>query len=345
LKLFEINIDKNRIILHTIFWIVWVVSFTIIQSVGNNINEWFMWLMYYVITLPIFITHTYLIAYWLLPKLFSTHRYWLFIASIFLLLILFSVIELIISNELVFKVFDSNNAFPPGYLNLKNIIISGIGNHYIILVFFAIKAGRSWYSVQNKKDELLQTKMETDLEIYHYQLQPKLVLTLIEELEILSDKSPEKAPEMIVKISNFLNHFLFEGKEDLLPLTTEVNLIEEFLSIHEYALEGRLISNFVVNGMLQSFVVPPLLLIPYINCAIKLAYECNNSFESTVIIKAEKKYLLFTFTFWSEKKFRLFDNENIEVTKKRLKYNYPGKHRLIENIDENFREVSLEVFY
>ncbi len=301
--------------------------------------------MYYVITLPIFITHTYLIAYWLLPKLFSTHRYWLFIASIFLLLILFSVIELIISNELVFKVFDSNNAFPPGYLNLKNIIISGIGNHYIILVFFAIKAGRSWYSVQNKKDELLQTKMETDLEIYHYQLQPKLVLTLIEELEILSDKSPEKAPEMIVKISNFLNHFLFEGKEDLLPLTTEVNLIEEFLSIHEYALEGRLISNFVVNGMLQSFVVPPLLLIPYINCAIKLAYECNNSFESTVIIKAEKKYLLFTFTFWSEKKFRLFDNENIEVTKKRLKYNYPGKHRLIENIDENFREVSLEVFY
>ena len=345
MKLFEINIDKNRIILHTIFWIVWVVSFTIIQSVGNNINEWFMWLMYYVITLPIFITHTYLIAYWLLPKLFSTHRYWLFIASIFLLLILFSVIELIISNELVFKVFDSNNAFPPGYLNLKNIIISGIGNHYIILVFFAIKAGRSWYSVQNKKDELLQTKMETDLEIYHYQLQPKLVLTLIEELEILSDKSPEKAPEMIVKISNFLNHFLFEGKEDLLPLTTEVNLIEEFLSIHEYALEGRLISNFVVNGMLQSFVVPPLLLIPYINCAIKLAYECNNSFESTVIIKAEKKYLLFTFTFWSEKKFRLFDNENIEVTKKRLKYNYPGKHRLIENIDENFREVSLEVFY
>ncbi len=345
MKLFKINIDKNRIILHTIFWFVWVVSFTIIQSVGNNINEWFMWLMYYVITLPIFIIHTYLIAYWLLPKLFFTRRYWLFIAGIFLLLILFSVIELIISNELVFKVFGSNSAFPPGYLNLKNIIISGIGNHYIILVFFAIKAGRSWYSVQNKKDELLQTKMETDLEIYHYQLQPKLVLTLIEELEILSDKSPEKAPDMIVKTSNFLNHFLFEGKEDLLPLTTEVKLIEEFLSIHEYALEGRLTSNFVVNGMLQSFVVPPLLLIPYINCAIKLAYQCNNSFESTVIIKAEKKYLLFTFTFWSEKEFQLFDNENIEVTKKRLKHNYPGKHRLIENIDDNFREVSLEIFY
>jgi two-component system LytT family sensor kinase len=92
-------------------------------------------------------------------------------------------------------------------------------------------------------------------------------------------------------------------------------------------------------------VVPPLLLIPFINSAIKLVYECNNSFESTVIIKAEKKYLLFTFTFWSENEFRLSDQENIEITKKRLNYSYPGKYRLIENIDENFREVSLEIFY
>ena len=345
MKLFEINIDKNRIILHTIFWIMWVVSFTIIQSVGSGVNQWIMWLMYYVITLPIFIAHTYLIAYWLLPKLFAKGRYLLFIAGVLLLLILFSVIELIVSNELVFKVFGNNNVFAPGYLNLKNIIISGIGNHFIILLFFAIKAGQSWYSIQNKRDELLQTKTETDLEIYHYQLQPKLVLTLVEELEIISEKSPEKAPEMIVKISNFLNHFLFEGKEELLPLPLEVKLIGEFLAIHEHALEGKLTSNFMVNGLLQAFVVPPLLLVPYINSAIKLVYECNNSFESTVIIKAEKKYLLFSFTFWSENEFRLLDNENIEMTKKRLKYNYPGKHRLIENIDDNFREISLEIFY
>lgn len=324
---------------------MWIVSFTVIQSVGNNANMWIMWLMYYLITLPIFVVHTYLIAYWLLPKLFLKGRYWLFIAGVLLLLLLFSALELVVSNELVFKAFGSDNAFAPGYLNLKNIIISGIGNHFIILVFFAIKAGRSWYSVQNKKDELLQTKMETEIEIYRYQLQPKLVLTLMEELEILSEKKPEKAPEMIVKISSFLNRFLFEGKEELLPLQTEVKLIEEFLSIHKHALAGQLTSNLVVNGLLQSFVVPPLLLIPYISCAIKLVYECNNSFESTVIIKAEKKYLLFSFTFWSEKEFRLLDCENIEITKKRLMYNYPGKYRLIENIDENFREVSLEIYY
>lgn len=345
MKVFKKNIETSEVILHTLFWVIWVIIFSLIQSIGSDFDEWILWLWYYVITLPIFIVHTYLIAYWLIPKVFFKNRYWLFGLAIFILLILFSVIELIVSNELVFKVFDVNKVFNSGYLNIKNIVISGIGNHYIILVFLAIKAGRSWYSAQNRKEELLNSKTETDLEIYRYQLQPKLILTLMEELEILSEINHEKTPEMIVKISNFLNRFLYEGIEELIPLELEVQLIQEFLDIHKHALSNWLTNNFVVNGMLKSFVVPPLLLLPYINSAIKIVYECNNLYESTVIIKAEKKYLLFTFTFWSEKGFSLTDNENIEITKKRLKFNYPGKHRLIENIDENFREVSLEIYF
>lgn len=345
MKLFITNIDRGEVVLHTLFWVMWILTFTAIQSIGNGLDEWFLWLMYYIITLPVFIIHTYIIAYWLLPAMLNTGRFWLFIIGVLVLLIIFSVIELVVSNELVFRVFDKSKVFEPGFLNIKNIVISGVGNHYIILVFLAIKAGRSWYSVLNEKDELLQSKTETDLEIYQHQLQPKLILTLMEELEILTKINPEKAPDMIVKVSSFLNKFLYEGKNELIPLQLEVQLIEEFLNIHKEALSTWLTSNFVVNGMLKSFVVPPLLLLPYINCAIKLVYECNNFYESTVIIKAEKKYILFTFTFWSEKGFSLADNNNIEITKKRLKHNYPGKHRLIENIDENFREVSLEIFF
>ncbi len=345
MKAIKLNIDRKEIILHTLFWMMWVTTFTLVQSVANGFEDWFLWLMYYLITLPVFVIHTYIIAYWLLPEVFFKSRFLLFAVGILLLLFIFSVIELIVSNELVFKVFDKSKAFEPGYLNFQNIVISGIGNHYIILVFFAIKAGRSWYSAQNQSEKLLLTKTETDIEIYRHQLQPKLILTLMEELEVVSEMKPEKAPEMIVKISNFINQFLYEAKDELIPLELEVRLIEEFLAIHKLALSDFLTSNFVVNGLLKSYVVPPLLLLPYINSAIKLAYDCNNLFESTVIIKAEKKYLLFTFTFWSEKRFRLADNENIEITKKRLKYNYPGKHRLIENVDENFREVSLEIFF
>lgn len=305
---------------------------------------WTVWLMYYLITLPIFVVHTYLVAYWLLPHTFFKGRYFCFAAYGLLLLTVFSVIELIVSNHLVFKVFDKNLAFDPGYLNIKNILVSGVGNHYIILVFIAIKVGIEWYGASNKKEELLRTSVETELEMYRYQLQPRMVLSLVDELEGITKEQPDKAPEMIINISNFLNIFLLEGKEELIPLQLEVKLIEKFLEIHNNALGEKIKSNFIVSGNLKPYVVPPLLLLPIINSAIKLVYECNKSFESTVFIKAEKKYLLFSFSFWSEDEFSLTDNENNIITEKRLKYTYPGKHRLVENIDSNFREFSLEIY-
>ena len=163
-------------------------------------------------------------------------------------------------------------------------------------------------------------------------------------MEVISEKQPDKLPEMIIKTSGFLNHFLFDIKDELIPLSLEVKLIDEFLEIHRLVLGNRLNSKLVVNGNLQAHVCPPRLLLPFINSAIKLVYNCNNSFESTVLIKAEKKYLLLTFTFWSNDNFRLFHNEESRITKQRLMSNFPQKHRIIENEDDNFTELSLEIF-
>ena len=337
-------IDRSEIALHVFFWIMWIISFTLVQSLGKGIDTFFVWLMYYLITLPIFVVHTYLIAYWLLPLAFFKKRYSLFVLGIAVFLMFFSIIELVVSNELVFKIFDPSKEFPPGYLNLKNIVISGIGNHYIILVFLAIKAGRSWYSAKNRKDELVRSNLETELEIFRYQLQPRLVLSLMNELEQITEENGGKAPEMIVKISQFLNRFLYEGSEDLIPLSLEVQMIEDFLEIHKHALGERFSSNFIVNGKLGTYVVPPLLLLPLLNDVIKMVYECNDLFESTVIIKGERKYLLLSLSFWSEKEFRIAANENIEITRKRLNYSFPERFRFIENIDNNFREFSIEIF-
>jgi len=344
LEIGKIHIDKKSILLHSVFWLGWIISFTIIQSLGSDAHQYFVWLMYYVITLPVFIVHTYIIAYWLLPETFFKGKFLLAFAGAVILLIVFSVIELVVSNEFVFKVFDKSKMFEAGYLNPANIIISGIGNHFIILVFLAIKVGQSWYFSKNETADLMQIKMETELEIYKYQLQPKIILTMIEELETITRKEPEKLPQMIIQMSGFLNYFLFEVKDELIPLSLEVKLINEFLDFHKHAIGERLRSSFIVNGNLQAHVCPPLLLLPFINSAIKIVYKCNNSFESTVIIKAEKKYLLFTFTFWSEEDFKLVNNNDLETIKKRLLFNFPSKYRIVENTDANFAELSLEIF-
>ena len=344
MKFYNLHIDKKRTLLHVLFWITWVVVFVIVQGIGGGRAEYFTWLMYYLITLPIFVIHTYLIAYWAVPKFFFSGRYIEFIFIGFLFLVIFSVAELLVSNELIFRFFDPSKMFNPGYLNPRNILISGIGNHYVIFVFLAIKAGKSWYSTEQRRQELVLSSVETELEIYQYQLQPKLILSLVEQMERLAIQNPAKAPELIIKVSGFLNRFLFEGKGDMISLALDVRLLEEYLGIHQLALGERVKINFVTNDNLKPFTVPPLLLLPFLYDSLKIVYECNNTFEISVLIKTERKYLLFSFTLWSEENFLLGENNNVEITKQRLNYKFRGKHRLIENIDDNFREISLEIF-
>ncbi len=344
MKILGRHISFKIFIFHVLFWIAWIVCFTTIQSLGNGRDELFVWSMYYIITLPIFVAHTYLVAYWLVPRYFLKREFLLFGLLVIISLVVFSTIELIISNELVFKVFDEPKAFAPGYLNAKNIVVSGLGNHYIILVFLAIRAIKSWHNAKNQREELALQNTETELEIFRYQLRPKFVYSLIAELEQLAIEKSRKTPEMIVKISDFLNSLFYEANAELIPLKTEVKLIKDFLAMQELAIGNRLKVNMVVNGEVMSSVIPPLLIFPFLNIAFKEIYDNKNNFEVTLIVKIEKKYLLFSFSIWSEHEFTLKDDENISLTKKRLQYSFEGKHRIIENEDANFREVSIEIF-
>ena len=338
------HIPLKLILFHILFWMAWVVSFTAIQSLGKGFAEMYVWLAYYLITLPIFIVHTYLVAYWLVPKYFFNRDFLLFIVGIIFFLFLFSFIELVVSNELVFRVFDPSKVFGAGYLNLKNLFASGVGNHYIILVFLAIRAIKSWHGAKNQKEELALQKLETELEIFRFQLRPKFVYSLIEELENMALAKSEHTPEMIVKISDFLNSLFYEANAELIPVKTEIKLIKDFIAIQELAIGNRLKSTLVVNGEIMLSVIPPLLIFPFLNIAFREIHANTSEFETTLVIKIEKKYLLFSFTVWSESDFTLKNDSNIELTKKRLQYNYNGKHRIIENEDANFREVSIEIF-
>jgi sensor histidine kinase YesM len=305
----------------------------------------FLWFRYYVITLPVFIIHTYLIAYWLIPVTFYKNRYGLLALGIIVLLNLFSVIELIISNELVFKPFSHGSGMGWDYLNLKNILISGIGDHYIILVFLAIKVGKAWHQAQNMKKAEQRLNEEAELEIYHYQHQPRLMLHLMDVLRDTISKSPEKAPELIIRISNFINQFLKENHSDWRPLLTETDLMERFLSINELALSNLKKGEIKLQGNLKPFVIPPFLFLPVLENAIKTGKMCNDSFECTVFVKGENRKLNFTVELWSENKLELPGNHDSEMLRLRLQHYFAGKFRLSEENDENFRMLQLEILY
>jgi two-component system LytT family sensor kinase len=106
---------ENRYLRHGLFWIVWVIGFTFVKSFGASLDVYFGWLIYYIVTLPLFIIHTYLIVYWAAKKFLKGPRIIFFIVLFILLMSVFSFIELIVTDELLSRfipeIFSNNNYY------------------------------------------------------------------------------------------------------------------------------------------------------------------------------------------------------------------------------------------
>ena len=154
---------------HIFFWLCWVLGFTFIKSFGQAYEIYFGWFSYYVLTLPIFVLHTYLVAYVLIPRFFN-RKQWPVFALLFVLFFYgFSVLELILSNEFIFVWYPTGSLVTDDYLESGNVIRSGLGNLYIVLVFLAAKTVRNWYMADKQQKELLAGRAEAADGGYHYQ--------------------------------------------------------------------------------------------------------------------------------------------------------------------------------
>lgn len=223
---------QNKYIRHSLFWIGWILGFTFIKSIGQGMDVYTAWMVYYIITLPVFVAHTYLIVYWAAPRFLSGYRITIFILIFFLAMVLFSFLELLITNELLGKIFP--NVYPGVrlYLDPGTVIISGIGNLYILLVFVALKMIRSWVLSDQQKKAIMQRKLLMERADANAFIQPGMLLHSVASIEKLSRSNPEEVPAAIAMLSELLNMVMEARKELLVRIDEEIRNVRRLIDLY-----------------------------------------------------------------------------------------------------------------
>jgi hypothetical protein len=337
--------SKKRAARHAFFWFIWISSFTVLQSFGSGIHDYFAWSVYYLITLPLFMAHTYAIAYWLVPKYFFRHHYLVFSVWVVVLLVLASIGELIISNELIWKLVKPENIQSGNYLNGQNILINGLGNEYIIIVFLSVKVVQFWNSKMGEKSELISKKLLAEIELLHLQSYPRFILKVLDRLEHLAETGSPQTSDMIIRLSNLMSSMSSGLKSAKILLYKEIELIRSYSDIQQLILPKNCNLNILVTGELKDVYIPPFLFFQLVEEGYAVLDECNEKTDFTILIRTEPHYLLFSMTSWNDRALKVpFDREVIENCRKYLNYFYPENHKVISNFEINFAEVILEIY-
>lgn len=272
----DLEIFRKKILRHGVFWLTWIFSFTFIKSFGAPMEVYLAWFVYYIITLPVFIGHTYLIVYWLGRKFIQGYRI-IFFCFLFLFSVyLFSCIELLITHELLAKWFPKVFSVDAGYLSYGNVLISGIGNLYIVLVFIAARMIRTWYLSSEEKKNLNQLLLEDRVAEANSRIQPGLLMYASEKIEVLAESGSESVSASIAILSEILNGTMLTREKDHHRIDEELKLIKQLTKLHALFNEEEAPGVRIKGADLSNVNIPALAVFSLLEILLRTIHSVRN---------------------------------------------------------------------
>lgn len=210
-----------------------------------------------------------------------------------------------------------------------------------------VKGFITWFNDIKFKLELNRKNYEMELALVKSQINPHFLFNTINNIDVLINKDATRASEYLNKLSDIMRFMLYETKPTKIPLNKELTYIEKFIELQKIRTTNPHYINYTVKGDETNFMIPPMLLIPFIENAFKhaenkkaenaininldiehgkLVFKCENSYNQNTQMKQEHSGL------------------GGELIKKRLALLYPDKHKLTITNNNELYNVELSLY-
>ncbi len=325
-----------RILSHILFWLAIIVFYTFVY--GRMSGNYVVTFIHLVYTLPIYIASTYFTLYFIIPRYLLKKKYLdTFIAGYYVVLAA-AYFEIILSLFLIVRPapFLQEAVINGGEFNSTSldVFLRLIG--IFVVVFFAstVKILKHWYNTQKTNQLLTKEKFEAELNFLKSQVHPHFLFNTLNNLYALTLKQSEKAPEVVMKLSELLDYMLYECNTDYIALKKEVNLIKNYISLELLRYDKRADIQFNISGEPEKYQIAPLLLFPFVENSFKHGVSSSSSSAFIYInLKAERNSILFEIeNSVPEKPVKKSERRGhgigLDNIKKRLELIYPENHQL-----------------
>ncbi len=295
----------------------------------------------FLIIMTCYLTIGYYNLYILVPRYMLEKKYAAYII-LFSLSILFGVfiqglLEFVVDsipgvNRSELSMFNSPENFLIDNLSglcVNSICIFGLSTS----VFF-----KHWITNTQEVAFLEKEHIRSEVEQLKDQITPLFLFNILNRTAITTTEEPEKASDMLMKLSLILRYQLYDSAREKVLLKSEINFLRNYLNLQQlyYKNFGFIIEE---EGDLSKTLIPPLLLNPFIQCAIDKSLEKGQEPDIEINFIARKELLIFECSATDK---NILFSPQLENVKKRLSLLFPQKYKL-EIVDGN--KIKLQLFF
>lgn len=169
----------------------------------------------------------------------------------------------------------------------------------IILVSNTMRLMQKWIKDSQRLTELDTLTVNMELTALKNQVNPHFLFNMLNNVNVLIKNSPDKASAVIIKLSEFLRHQLYENNDETTSLMAETAFLSNFLNLEKIRRDNFVFTiRHFTNGLhLATIQVPPNLFTTFVENAIKHSVDLDgNETVITIIIAIEDNMLTFSCT-------------------------------------------------
>ncbi len=139
----------------------------------------------------------------------------------------------------------------------------------LVGVAHAIHFATAYHHREQDAERLRTELVRAELDALRARLQPHFLFNALNTLSSMITRRPEAAERMVARLGDLLRHSLARSDAQEVPLSEELELVASYLAIEEVRFEDRLRVHWNVDPATLPARVPPLLLQPLVENAIR----------------------------------------------------------------------------
>ncbi len=207
-------------------------------------------------------------------------------------------------------------------------------------VFFLRRNAR----MQKQREEKEKLQREMELNYLKEQVNPHFLFNSLNSIYALSRQQSAETPEVVMQLSELMRYQLESARKDTVLLKEELEFIENYLLLEEKRLSKRCTIEFSIDGDVSGLRIAPMLLIPFVENAVKHGAQSTNE-QSTITVSALIKNSTLRFQITNSKPQMSVASKRkglgLENVQRRLKLLYPNSHKL--EIDDAERSYTVHL--
>ena len=221
------------------------------------------------INIAFFAIVVYINLLYLFPNYLRKGQYWTYLLLLAGTALLFTPLKLVLKYLLFNKttgmrqdILDNLNTYFLGMF-----LVAGLSTVGKIMV--------DWIVANRKKEKVENESMQSELRFLKSQINPHFLFNTLNSLYALTLKKDDKAPDIVIKLSEMMRYMLYECNEPRVPLRKEINYLQNYLDLERLRQRKGINIELKVNGSVADQMIAPLMLIPFLENSFKHGINAN----------------------------------------------------------------------